>query len=86
MDTDNEDTRLLHMKGEVKDVYKPLQIGRYATTPNRWMRVQIDTTTTNVGQYCTIREVAPEVIAVLSHMDPPPSPLKHDSFLDVLIE
>ena len=26
------------------------------------------------------------MIAVLSHTDPPPSPLKHDSFLDVLIE
>ena len=26
------------------------------------------------------------MIAVLSHTDPPPSPLRHDSFLDVLIE
>ena len=42
--------------------------------------------TTNVGQYCTIREVAPAVIAVLSDMDPPPSPLRNDSFLDVLVE
>ena len=31
---DNEDTMLLHIKGEVMDVYKPLQVGRYATTPN----------------------------------------------------
>ena len=30
--------------------------------------------------------MAPTVITVLSHTDPPPSPLKHDSFLDVLIE
>ena len=30
---DNEETRLLHIKGEVMDVYKPLQVGRYATTP-----------------------------------------------------
>ena len=42
--------------------------------------------TENVGQYCTIREVAPAVIEVFSHTDPPPSPLKHDSFLNVLIE
>ena len=43
-------------------------------------------TTAKVGQYCTIRKVAPAVITVLSYTDPPPSPLKHDSFLDVLIE
>ena len=42
--------------------------------------------TKNVGQYYTIREVATAVIAVLSHTDPPPSPLRHDSFLDVLVE
>ena len=33
---DNEDTRLLHIKGEVVDVYNPSQVGRYATTPNLW--------------------------------------------------
>ena len=83
---DNEYTRLLHIKGEVMDVYKTSQVGLYATTPNRWTRVQIAIPAENVGQYCTIREVAPTVIAVLSHTNPPPLPLKHDSFLDVLIE
>ena len=52
---ENEGTRLLHIKGEVMDVYKPLQVGCYATTSNRWKRVQIDTPTANVVQYCTIR-------------------------------
>ena len=33
---DNEDTRLIHIKGEVMEVYKPLQVGHYGTTPNRW--------------------------------------------------
>ena len=83
---DNEDTRLLHIKGGVMDLYKLSQVRRYATTPNQRTQVQIAIPKENVGQYCTIREVAPEVIAVVSHMDPPPSPLKHDSFLDVLIE
>ena len=32
---DNEDTRLLHIKGEVMDVYTPLQVECYATIPNR---------------------------------------------------
>ena len=82
---DNDDTGLLHIKGEVMDVYKPSQVGRYATTPNRCTQVQIAMPTAKVGKYCTIREVAPDVIAVLSHTDLPPSPLKHDSFLDVLI-
>ena len=31
----NDDTRLLHIKGEVMDVYTPLQVECYATTPNR---------------------------------------------------
>ena len=52
---DNEDTRLLHIKGEVMDVYKLLQVGRYATTLNRWTRVRIAMPTANLGQYCTIR-------------------------------
>ena len=77
---------LLHIKGEVMDVYNPSQVQRYATTPNRWTRVRISRPTEKVGQYCTTREVAPAVIAVLSHTDPPLSPLKHDSFLDVLME
>ena len=69
---DNEDTRLLNIKGEVVDMYKPSQVGRYATTPNWWTWVQIATPTANVGQYCNIIEVAPSVIAMLSHTDPPP--------------
>ena len=81
----NEDTRLLHIKGEVIDVYKLSQVGFYATAPNLWTRLRIDIPTTNVRHYCTIIEVAPAVIAVLSHMNPSPSPLKHDSFLDILI-
>ena len=52
---DNEDTRLLHIKGEVMDMYKPLQVGRYATTPNRWTRLQIPMPKAKVGQYYTIR-------------------------------
>ena len=68
------------------DLYKPSQVERYATTPNRWTRVQIAMPTAKLGQYCTIREVAPAMIAVLSHTDPPSSTLKHDSVLEVLIE
>ena len=67
-------------------MYKPSQVGRCTTTPNRWTRVRIAMPTAKVGQYCTIIEVSPDVIAVLSHTDPPLSPLKHDSFLGVLIE
>ena len=35
---DNEDMRLLHIKGEVMDVYKTSQVRRYATTPYRDLR------------------------------------------------
>ena len=68
---DNEETRLLHIKGEGIDLYKTSQVGRYATTPNRWTRVRTAMPTAKVGQYFTIREVAPTVIAVLSHTDTP---------------
>ena len=64
---DNEYTRLLHIKGEVMEIYKPSQVGHYATTPNIWTRVQIAMPTAKVGQYCTIIEVAPAVIAVHSN-------------------
>ena len=46
----NDDTRLLHIKGEVMDVYKLSQVERYATTPNIWMQVQISMTKAKVGQ------------------------------------
>ena len=52
------------------DVYKPLQVGRYAPTPNRWAQLWIDMPTEKVGKYWTIREVDLAVISVLSHTDP----------------
>ena len=52
---DNEDMRLLHIKGDVMDVYNPSQVGCYATTPNQWTQVRITMPTANVGQYCTIQ-------------------------------
>ena len=51
----NDYMRLLHIKGEVMDVYKPLQVDRYATTSNRCTRVQIAMPIAKVGKYCTIR-------------------------------
>ena len=50
------------------------------------MIVRLDMPEISVRQYCTIIEVAPEVIAIFSQMDPPPPPLRHDYFLDVLVE
>ena len=83
---ENDDTRLVHIKGELMYVYKPSKVERYATTANRWTLVQIAMPIATLGQYFTIIEVALAVISVLSHTDLPPSPLKHDYFLDVLIE
>ena len=68
------------------DIYKPSQVRLNATTTNRWTRVRLDMPTITVGQYCTIIEVDPAVITVLSQTDPPPPPLRHNSFLGVLVK
>ena len=83
---DENKTRLLQIKGKVMDIYEPSRVRGYTHTPNRWTRVQIDMPAISIGQYCTIREVAPAVVAVLSQTDPPPPPLRHDSFLEVLVK
>ena len=55
---------------ELMDLYKPSQVERYATTPNRWTRVQIAMPTEKLGQYCTIREADPYVKTPLSQLEP----------------
>ena len=40
----------------------------------------------SIGQYYTIQEVAPAVVAVLSQTDLPPPHLRYNSFLDVLVK
>ena len=83
---DNDKKSLMHIKGEVMDIYKPSWIRSYATTSNHWTRVRLYMTAITVGKVCTIREVAPEVIVVFSQTDPPPTPLIHDFFLDILVK
>ena len=48
---DNDKTRLLHIKGEVMDIYKPLRVRRYATTSNRWTQVRLYMPAISVDQY-----------------------------------
>ena len=81
-----EDGTLLHIQGDTMDVYKPTQLSRHRNVRNRWTRLRINQPTTSSGERCTVREVAPAVVAIDSTApDPPPEP-SQDCFLDVLRE
>ena len=46
------------------DVYKPTNVLRHRGTRNRWTRLRIAQEPEVCGEICTVREVAPAVVAV----------------------
>ena len=60
---DVEHQRLLHYVGNKMDVYKPTNVLRHRGTRNRWTRLQIGQELVVCGDVCTVREVAPAVVA-----------------------
>ena len=77
---------LMHIQDDTMDVYKPTQLSRHRSVRNRWTRFRINQPATLIGERCTIRDVAPAVVAIDSSApDPPPAP-SQDCFLDVLRE
>ena len=78
--------RLLHIKGEVMDVYEASQIPRFSSRRNCWSRMQWDVPTVIEGDICTTKEVSPAVMALVSHTAPAPTHPTPNSFWDVLRE
>ena len=57
---------LLHLKGNKMDVYVDSNLLRMNGAANRWARPRMDREAENVGRVCTVREVEPAVVAVVS--------------------
>ena len=89
LDEDDENiarTRLLHIKGEVMDVYTMSQLDQFVNRHNRWTRMSLDVPAEDVGYICSVKKVTEDTMAVLSKSEPPPTPTPPDTFFDVLNE
>ena len=83
---DVEEGTLVHVKGELMDVYKPSQLPRYRNVRNRWTRLLCDQPAEKLGDICTVREVAPAVMAIASATGDPPAKSTPECFLELLEE
>lgn len=81
---DEENGRLLHLKGETMDVYAPSLVPGYANRRNCWSRSQWDVPAVATGNLCTTREIALAVHAVVSHTPAPMAQPAPSTFWDVL--
>ena len=54
--------------------------------PNRWSGSRIDQTRENIEEFCTVRDVAPAVLAISSFSAPMTQPRPPTESMDVLIE
>ena len=77
---------LLHVKGDLMGVYKPSQLPRHRNIRNRWTRLHCDQPAELQGDICTVREVAPAVLAIASTTEDPPAKSAPECFLEVLEE
>ena len=62
-----EGQHLLHLKGDKMDECVTSNLPRMKGVTNRWTRAQMDREAENVGQVCTVREVEPKVVVVVSN-------------------
>ena len=68
---DIEEGTLTHVKGDLMDVYKPSQLSRYRNVRNRWTRLLCDQPAEITGVTCSVREVSPAVMAIISTTSDP---------------
>ncbi len=64
---DEESQQVDHHKGCSMDVYTPSLMPRYARRPNFWTRLRIGVPNKEIGEICTVKDVALGVISVSSH-------------------
>ena len=65
---DVEGQRLLHLEGDKMDVYVDSNLPMMEGVANRWTRAQIDRKVEKVERICTVREVTPAVMAIVSNV------------------
>ena len=77
---------LMHIKGDLMDVYRQSQLPRYQNVRNRYTRILCNQPAARSGDICTIRKVAPAVVAIASTTKDPPLKSAPECFLEVLEE
>lgn len=83
---DEENQRVLHLKGDVMDIYTKSLVPGHSRRVNHWTRSRIDQPLQEVGDICTVKDVALAVKTVLSSTPCPPPPRLPEDFMDVLID
>ena len=83
---DIENSKLLHMKGTLMDVYVPTNLSTTRHMPDRWIRHRIVQAAEDQGKICTVRGADVALTAVESIADPPKAKAMPGSFLEVLKE
>jgi hypothetical protein len=84
---DEEKMQILHLKGNVMDVYTKSLVPRYSTRSNcftSFTRSRIDVPIESRGKICTIEQVAVAVINVISYSDSAPDKEDPQSFWEVV--
>ena len=81
---DEDKMQILHLKGNVMDVYTKSLVPRYSTRSNCFTRSRIDVPSESRGKICTIKQVALAVIGVISYSDLAPEKDDPESFWDVV--
>ena len=81
-----DEGKILHLKGEVMDIYEASQVPGFSNRRNCWSRAQWDVPTVINGDLCTTKEVSLAVIALVSHTSPAPTEAAKDTFWDVLLD
>ena len=83
---EEEEQRLLHLKGTTMDVYTQSLVPGFQRRPNCWTRALIDIPAIDRGVLCTVREAALAVKAICSYAPRAPAPPVPSSFWDVLVQ
>ena len=81
---DEDKMEILHLKGNVMDVYTKSLVPRYSTRSNCFTRSRINVTIESRGKICTIDRVAEAVIKVVSYSDIAPEKEDPHSFWEVV--
>ena len=81
---DEDKMQILHLKGNVMDVYTKSLVPRYSTRSNCFTRSRIDVPSESRGKICTIKRVAVAVISVISYSDIAPDKEDPQSFWEVV--
>ena len=68
------------------DIYSPSQVPRHRNVRNRWTRARCGQPAENRGKICSVREVAPAVVAIASTTEDPPPKSTPECFLEVVEE